>query len=85
VRQVMTAWRRPSQRHPLPDPYDTTLFVAESVREVVKTLLEAGVLVLLVVFIFLESWRATFIPMLASRCPHRRVQALSRSASRSTR
>ena len=46
-------------------PYDTTLFVAESVREVVKTLLEAGVLVLLVVFIFLESWRATFIPMLA--------------------
>jgi len=46
-------------------PYDTTLFVAESVREVVKTLLEAGVLVLLVVFIFLESWRATLIPMLA--------------------
>jgi HAE1 family hydrophobic/amphiphilic exporter-1/multidrug efflux pump len=46
-------------------PYDTTLFVSESVREVVKTLLEAGVLVLLVVFIFLESWRATLIPMLA--------------------
>jgi len=46
-------------------PYDTTLFVSESVHEVVKTLLEAGVLVLLVVFIFLESWRATLIPMLA--------------------
>ena len=46
-------------------PYDTTLFVSESVREVVKTLLAAGVLVLLVVFIFLESWRATLIPMLA--------------------
>src|SRR3984885_7765894 len=46
-------------------PFDTTLFVAESVHEVVKTLLEAGVLVLLVVFIFLESWRATLIPMLA--------------------
>jgi HAE1 family hydrophobic/amphiphilic exporter-1/multidrug efflux pump len=46
-------------------PFDTTLFVAESVREVVKTLLEAGLLVLLVVFIFLESWRATLIPMLA--------------------
>jgi len=46
-------------------PFDTTLFVSESVREVVKTLLEAGVLVLLVVFIFLESWRATLIPMLA--------------------
>ncbi len=46
-------------------PYDTTLFVSESVHEVIKTLLEAGVLVLLVVFIFLESWRATLIPMLA--------------------
>src|SRR6202007_63766 len=46
-------------------PFDTTLFVSESVREVVKTLIEAGVLVLLVVFIFLESWRATLIPMLA--------------------
>jgi HAE1 family hydrophobic/amphiphilic exporter-1/multidrug efflux pump len=46
-------------------PYDTTLFVSESVHEVVKTLLEAGVLVLLVVFVFLESWRATLIPMLA--------------------
>jgi len=46
-------------------PFDTTLFVSESVREVIKTLLEAGLLVLLVVFIFLESWRATLIPMLA--------------------
>ena len=46
-------------------PFDTTLFVSESVREVVKTLLEATALVLLVVFIFLESWRATVIPMLA--------------------
>jgi hydrophobe/amphiphile efflux-1 (HAE1) family protein len=46
-------------------PYDTTLFVSESVHEVVKTLFEAGLLVLLVVFIFLESWRATLIPMLA--------------------
>ena len=46
-------------------PFDTTLFVSESVHEVVKTLLEAGVLVLLVVFVFLESWRATLIPMLA--------------------
>ena len=46
-------------------PFDTTLFVSESVHEVVKTLLAAGVLVLLVVFTFLESWRATLIPMLA--------------------
>ncbi len=46
-------------------PFDTTLFVSESVREVVKTLFEASLLVLLVVFIFLENWRATLIPMLA--------------------
>ncbi len=46
-------------------PFDTTLFVAESVHEVIKTLFEASLLVLLVVFIFLESWRATLIPMLA--------------------
>jgi hydrophobe/amphiphile efflux-1 (HAE1) family protein len=46
-------------------PFDTTLFVSESVHEVVVTLVGAGVLVLLVVFIFLESWRATLIPMIA--------------------
>jgi hydrophobe/amphiphile efflux-1 (HAE1) family protein len=46
-------------------PFDTTLFVSESIHEVVKTLLEASLLVLLVVFVFLESWRATLIPMLA--------------------
>jgi hydrophobe/amphiphile efflux-1 (HAE1) family protein len=46
-------------------PFDTTLFVSESVHEVVVTLLIAGFLVLLVVFIFLESWRATLIPMVA--------------------
>src|SRR5450755_1234262 len=46
-------------------PFDTTLFVSESVHEVVVTLAGAGLLVLLVVFIFLESWRATLIPMIA--------------------
>jgi HAE1 family hydrophobic/amphiphilic exporter-1/multidrug efflux pump len=46
-------------------PFDTTLFVSESVHEVVVTLVGAGLLVLLVVFIFLESWRATLIPMIA--------------------
>jgi hydrophobe/amphiphile efflux-1 (HAE1) family protein len=45
-------------------PFDTTLFVEESLHEVIKTLFEAGLLVLLVVFLFLESWRATLIPML---------------------
>ncbi|AXQ29549.1 multidrug efflux RND transporter permease subunit [Solimonas sp. K1W22B-7] len=46
-------------------PFDTTLFVSESVHEVQETLIIAAVLVLLVVFLFLESWRATLIPMLA--------------------
>jgi HAE1 family hydrophobic/amphiphilic exporter-1/multidrug efflux pump len=45
-------------------PYDTTPFVRESLKEVVKTLFEAAVLVLLVVYIFLGNWRATLIPML---------------------
>src|SRR5690606_11880046 len=46
-------------------PYDTTKFISESVGEVVKTLLEAVALVVLVVFVFLQSWRATLIPLLA--------------------
>ncbi|HLW12977.1 MAG TPA: efflux RND transporter permease subunit, partial [Casimicrobiaceae bacterium] len=46
-------------------PFDTTRFVQESIREVVKTLLEAAALVILVVFIFLQSWRATLIPVIA--------------------
>ena len=45
--------------------YDTSLFVEESIAEVVKTFEEALVLVLLVVFLFLQSWRATLIPMVA--------------------
>ena len=43
---------------------DTTLPVTEGIHEIVKTLLEAMVLVVLVVFIFLQSWRATLIPLL---------------------
>ena len=46
-------------------PFDTTMFVEVSIREVVKTLLEAMVLVFLVVFVFLQSWRATLIPFAA--------------------
>ena len=46
-------------------PFDTTRFIDASVDEVVKTLLEAGILVVLVVFIFLGSWRATIIPLIA--------------------
>jgi len=45
--------------------YDTTRFVKVSIREVVKTLLEAMALVFLVVFLFLQNWRATLIPFAA--------------------
>lgn len=43
-------------------PYDTTRFIELSIDEVVITLLEAAVLVVLVMFIFLGSWRTTLIP-----------------------
>ena len=43
-------------------PYDTSKFVEISIREVIKTLLEAMILVVLVIYLFLENWRATFIP-----------------------
>ncbi len=46
-------------------PFDTTLVVKASIHEVEKTIFEAALLVLLVVFIFLQTWRATLIPMLA--------------------
>ena len=46
-------------------PYDTTKFVRISIKEVVKTLFEAMVLVFAVVFLFLGNWRATLIPSLA--------------------
>ena len=46
-------------------PYDTSDFVKASISEVVKTLAEAMVLVVLVVFVFLQSWRATLIPLIA--------------------
>ncbi|HEX5802685.1 MAG TPA: efflux RND transporter permease subunit, partial [Azospira sp.] len=46
-------------------PYDTTDFVQVSIREVLKTLAEAMVLVFLVVYLFLQNWRATLIPTLA--------------------
>jgi multidrug efflux pump len=43
-------------------PYDTSTFVDISIREVVKTLIEAMILVVLVMYLFLENARATFIP-----------------------
>ncbi|MFO0829984.1 MAG: efflux RND transporter permease subunit [Phycisphaerales bacterium] len=44
---------------------DTTLAVTEGIHEIVKTLGEALVLVIIVVFLFLQGWRATLIPLLA--------------------
>jgi len=46
-------------------PYDTTLFVRDSMHDVVKTLFEGVALVTLVVFIFLQNWRAALVPLLA--------------------
>lgn len=46
-------------------PYDTTPFVRLSIEQVVMTLFEAIVLVFIVMFIFLQNWRATIIPTLA--------------------
>ncbi len=46
-------------------PYDTTLFVQISIEEVIKTLAEAMLLVFLVVYLFLQNWRATLIPCIA--------------------
>ena len=44
---------------------DTTLFISASIEDVVKTLIEAIVLVGIVVLVFLQSWRATLIPLIA--------------------
>lgn len=45
--------------------YDTTPFVQISIKEVVKTLLEAIALVVLIMYLFLQNWRATLIPAIA--------------------
>ncbi|ENN8406579.1 multidrug efflux RND transporter permease subunit SdeB [Serratia marcescens] len=46
-------------------PYDPTVFVRDSIRAVVDTLLEAVILVVLVVILFLQTWRASIIPLLS--------------------
>ena len=43
-------------------PFDTTGFVKASIHEVYKTLIEAGVLVLIVIMVFLQDWRAMLVP-----------------------
>ena len=46
-------------------PFDMTTYISESIHEVYKTLFEALVLVIFVVFLSLQSWRATLIPVVA--------------------
>ena len=43
-------------------PFDTTVFVSQSIKEVYKTLIEAAVLVLIVILLFLQDWRAMLVP-----------------------
>ena len=45
-------------------PYDSTVFVRAAIKEVMMTLFEATGLVIIVVFLFLQNWRATLIPLL---------------------
>lgn len=46
-------------------PFDASAFISISITEVIKTLVEAVVLVFLVIYLFLQNWRATIIPTLA--------------------
>lgn len=46
-------------------PFDMTSYISESIHEVYKTLFEALILVIFVVFLSLQSWRSTLIPMIA--------------------
>ncbi|MDZ7698383.1 MAG: multidrug efflux RND transporter permease subunit [Deltaproteobacteria bacterium] len=69
AKQVYANMERLSERFPeglkYAVSYDTTLFVRESIREVLITLLEAMLLVFMVVYVFLQNWRATLIPAIA--------------------
>lgn len=46
-------------------PYDITDFIQVSINEVIKTFIEALILVILIIYLFLQNWRATLIPILA--------------------
>jgi HAE1 family hydrophobic/amphiphilic exporter-1 len=66
AQQVKQAMERLSQAFPAgmsyDIPLDTTQFIEASVHEVYKTLLEAGALVLFVILVFLQNWRAVLVP-----------------------
>jgi HAE1 family hydrophobic/amphiphilic exporter-1 len=66
--RIKATMKELSQRFPRDMEYtislDTTLPVSEGINEIVHTLFEAVVLVIIVVFVFLQNWRATLIPLL---------------------
>src|SRR6202045_1754103 len=63
VRNKMAALKREFPQGLIFDiPFDTTKFVEQSIHEVYKTLYEAAVLVLIVILVFLQDWRAMLIP-----------------------
>ena len=66
---LKAAMKEVSQRFPKGLAYaialDTTLPVSEGIEEIIQTLFEAIVLVIIVVFLFLQGWRATLIPLIA--------------------
>jgi multidrug efflux pump len=66
VKQVVDALK-PTMPHgwQVSYPFDSTKFIRLSIEEVVKTLIEAIALVVIVMFVFLQSWRATLIPVIA--------------------
>jgi hydrophobic/amphiphilic exporter-1 (mainly G- bacteria), HAE1 family len=63
VRTAMASWAKDfPQGLSYSIPFDITKFVRESINEVYRTLYEAGILVLLVIMVFLQDWRATLVP-----------------------
>ena len=66
AQQVQGALRELSKEFPAglkySIPFDTTKFVSASIHEVYRTLFEAGLLVLVVILVFLQNWRATLVP-----------------------
>jgi HAE1 family hydrophobic/amphiphilic exporter-1 len=66
AQQVKQAMERLSRSFPAgmhyEIPLDTTMFIEASVHEVYKTLIEAGILVLIVILVFLQNWRAVLVP-----------------------
>lgn len=69
AKEVRTMMEGLSQRFPpglvYSIPFDTTIFIKNSIKDVQKTLFQAAILVALVVFVFLQSLRATLIPVIA--------------------